>query len=365
EAVLVASLGAQRITETACGLCGKDLSNVPEVVAKNTTLDERIATSTQRQRDIKLLLHGHTEDRTELGHIRVAHKARSDLAQQNPDLVAYGVSKEVPGPLRWTGPATIAEVGTNFDALIKQANDQAQRLDAVRSKFDRLCVQLQELDTEHGLAVVALSALDVDKANATLAEATEAQAAVSETFLAVQAGEKAVLQASQALRDAEAAHEAQVRVYQGAQKRLEGLRANLAAMQLHNQVIKRVREARPVVANKVWALVLSTVSQYFSQVRGTPSVVTRGEKGFAVDGKSAKSLSGSTKDSLGLAIRLALAKTFLPSLGFLILDEPAAACSDSRESAMLGLLSACDFDQILMVTHSDLADAYSSSIIQL
>ena len=94
-------------------------------------------------------------------------------------------------------------------------------------------------------------------------------------------------------------------------------------------------------------------------------MVTRGEKGFAVDGKSAKSLSGSTKDSLGLAIRLALAKTFLPSLGFLILDEPAAACSDSRESAMLGLLSACDFDQILMVTHSDLADAYSSSIIQL
>lgn len=365
EAVLVASLSAQRITETACGLCGKDLSNVPEVVAKNSALAERIATSTQRQQDIKLELHGCAADRTELDRIRVAHRDRLDLAQREPDLVEYGVSKEVPGPLRWIGPATIAEVGTNFDALIKQANDQAQRLDAARSKLDRQCVQLQGLDTEHGLAVSALNALDVDKANTTLARATEAQAAVSETFLAVRASEKDVLQASQALRDAEAAHEAQVRVYQAAQQRLEGLRTNLAAMQLHNQVIKRVREARPVVANKVWALVLATVSQYFSQVRGTPSVVTRGEKGFAVDGKSAKSLSGSTKDSLGLAIRLALAKTFLPSLGFLILDEPAAACSDSRESAMLGLLSACDFDQILMVTHSDLADAYSSSIIQL
>ena len=116
---------------------------------------------------------------------------------------------------------------------------------------------------------------------------------------------------------------------------------------------------------KVWSVVLASVSHYFSDMRGTPSIVTRDDEGFKVNSKSIVGLSGSTLDILGLAIRVALMRTFLPSLSFLQLDEPASGCDDDRETAMLGLITACKFDQILLVTHSTLADAFSSNVISL
>jgi ABC-type transport system involved in cytochrome bd biosynthesis fused ATPase/permease subunit len=76
-------------------------------------------------------------------------------------------------------------------------------------------------------------------------------------------------------------------------------------------------------------------------------------------------LSGSTLDALGLAIRIALTKTFLPNSRFMVLDEPAAACDDSREANMLGLVAACDFDQVLLVTHSTLADSFAAQVVNL
>lgn len=70
-------------------------------------------------------------------------------------------------------------------------------------------------------------------------------------------------------------------------------------------------------------------------------------------------------DALGLAIRIALTKTFMPNNDFLILDEPGAACDDEREASMLGLVASCGFEQVLLVTHSTLADAFADNMIVL
>ena len=70
-------------------------------------------------------------------------------------------------------------------------------------------------------------------------------------------------------------------------------------------------------------------------------------------------------DALGLAIRIALTKTFLPNNDFLILDEPAAACDDEREMNMLGVITTAGFDQVLLVTHSPLADAFADKVVAL
>jgi len=139
----------------------------------------------------------------------------------------------------------------------------------------------------------------------------------------------------------------------------------LAQYNTNNTLIKRLREVRPIVARKLWNSVLSAVSTYFSTLRGTPSIVTRTDNGFLIDGRPVAAFSGSTKDCLGLAIRMTLQKTFLGSLDFMLCDEPAAASDDTREAAMLGLIATCGFSQVVLVTHSDLADSFAANIIRI
>jgi ABC-type transport system involved in cytochrome bd biosynthesis fused ATPase/permease subunit len=120
-----------------------------------------------------------------------------------------------------------------------------------------------------------------------------------------------------------------------------------------------------VIANKLWGSVLAGVGSYFSQIRGERSVVSRTEDGFTVNGSGVAGLSGSTLDALGLAIRLALVKTFMPTVGFISLDEPAAACDEQRELAMLGVIAAAGFDQVILVTHSDAPEALAQNLVQI
>lgn len=363
QAVAVAGWQAQIISETACGLCGKDLTDVPEVVAKNAGLSGKIRLSTLAQGALKEKIKAATEAGQVLEAILVADAARHTLAQSNPDLVAYTTTTVIPGTLTWLGFEALTEVGTNFDADIKAAQDAATRLLRLRNAAEISRAAWVDAQAEERAA----ASVDVDLVGpkAVLAQAEKITAQVRSLSNDVAESKTAHQSLVKALEQVQAMETSQAVAFKAAQARLADLHQDLTAMHLHNQVIKRVREVRPVVANKLWDLVLSSVSQYFSKVRGLASVVSRGDKGFSVDGHPVRTLSGSTKDALGLAIRLSLAKTFLPALGFLIMDEPAASCDDERELSMLGLLSACDFDQIIMVTHSDLADAYSTNIIQL
>lgn len=143
------------------------------------------------------------------------------------------------------------------------------------------------------------------------------------------------------------------------------LALDIETTEFNNMLVKKVRAARPVIANKLWNLVLSTVSTLFSQMRGETSVVTKGKDGFMVNGRPVESLSGSTLDILGLAIRCALIKTFVPNCPFLVLDEPSAACDDGRSAALVGFVAAAGFKQILLVTHEDISEALSTNLIQI
>lgn len=80
-------------------------------------------------------------------------------------------------------------------------------------------------------------------------------------------------------------------------------------MGLNTELLKYLRKMKPQVANQVWQSVCQSVSHYFSIMRGQQSIVTK-EDGFTVDGHNVSSLSGSTLDVLGIAIRVALTKTY-------------------------------------------------------
>lgn len=132
-----------------------------------------------------------------------------------------------------------------------------------------------------------------------------------------------------------------------------------------NALLKALRTIKPQLANQVWQTVCSTVSHYFSLMRNQPSVVSKEAAGFAVDGHDTESLSGSTLDILGLAIRIALTKTFMPTCRFLLLDEPFAASDAERTAQALGFISSVGFDQVVIITHEDATEAVADNLITI
>ena len=168
-----------------------------------------------------------------------------------------------------------------------------------------------------------------------------------------------------AFQGLKAAFDVMMATYQAGQAQLAELTRTVSEMDTNNALIKKLRQARPVLAAKLWAGLLAAISRTFSELRGVPSVVGRSADGFEVDGKPASDLSGSTLDILGLAVRISLMRAFLPGVGLLILDEPAAAMDAAREERLLAALATLDFGQVLMVSHGDTAKAVAGNVVLL
>jgi DNA repair exonuclease SbcCD ATPase subunit len=100
-------------------------------------------------------------------------------------------------------------------------------------------------------------------------------------------------------------------------------------------------------------------------MRGEESWVSKCKDGFKVNGQAVESLSGSTLDILGLAIRCALIRTFLPQCSLLILDEPAAAMDERRTESLLGFISGSGFNQVLLITHEEISESVASNVIEV
>jgi hypothetical protein len=93
-----------------------------------------------------------------------------------------------------------------------------------------------------------------------------------------QRGERPVRRQGHGCGRLEAEIAAKRRVYDAAKAQVDSVRtqledakADLTAVNFNNALLKRVRAARPVIANKLWAKVLATVSRYFGLMRGDNS----------------------------------------------------------------------------------------------
>ena len=133
----------------------------------------------------------------------------------------------------------------------------------------------------------------------------------------------------------------------------------------HNgQILKQVRRARPIIVNKIWATVLAAVSGTFSELRQQECVVSKTEKGFAVDGLPVHRLSGSEKSILGIALRVSLRNIFAPSAGFLILDEVAADCDEERTAVVTAAIASVQ-GQTISITHEGISSLSCDNLIDL
>lgn len=359
----IAAATARRITESFCGLCGKDLQDVPEVVSKNSQLDLELTILEEARARHLQRVEDETQKQGTLVQFSTAAKAVHSIASRLQGYTELDTAV-YPPRLKWVGDEDLTRLDCeNYEpelAAAERARELFGKAMAVREFTLEKIKSVQE----------ELASIVIDEKS----KADSEFALSSKKILAEQLRLKQseVYSAKLHLKDAEHAlsqakdrYNVELESYTKSQASKLVLLAALQDTQKNNLLIKKLREVRPVVATRLWAIVLASVSNYFSRIRGEPTIITRTPNGFQANGRAVEGLSGSTLDALGLAIRMALGKTFLPSVGFLLLDEPSAGMDDARETAMLGLLSTVDYEQVIVVTHSSLADSFASNVISL
>lgn len=353
----------------SCTACGKDLSDVAEVQQRNATLRQEVQGWSER---IDVLLAENEDWQQFVESITNAISENSRTLQSLPKSVnaSLGVAW-VPGNLVWKGTAPLAAdelsaaLATAQEALSNAVADNAtldlkrrihedwrRRVDAARHAYEAALTASQQTPASYDVTDLK------SKAEAARAEHESALRAHAEATAHYE-------QKRDALREAKHSQQLAKQARDHAEKELATCRADLKQLEFNNELVKAVREARPLVTNRLWNLVLSAVGSYFSDMRGVPSEVTRASDGFKVDGHPVSTLSGSTKDALGLAIRVALMRTFLPALSLLILDEPNAAMDAERTAQVLGFVASSGFDQVLIVSHDEMTVDVADHIITL
>lgn len=353
------------IKETQCAFCSKDLKDVPEVIRHNSTQAHAVLLADTALAKIKEDLDGALADVQALESIETAERQFAKAYAQAAKYIRIE-DTAVPAKWVWTGPNCGAAVQGGAVQALRAAEAEVQRAAQDAGKQATLQAELARAQAELAESQRWIADL-APKVAADKSQALETDLGTKVRYhegrIATLTGE--IRSLNQTIEGLKQLHALKVQTYARLQTSYQQALATLEELQLNNVLLKKLRAARPRVADKLWGTVLATVSYYFSAIRGVQSVVTRDESGFRVDGKPVPGLSGSTLDALGLAIRIALTKTFLPNNDFLILDEPAAACDDERESNMLGTVTTAGFAQVLLVTHSQLADAFAEKVITL
>lgn len=356
----------QSLTHGSCTFCGKDFSGVPEVAEKNKAiqdqLDEAMAIQVSQRSTLRRLINENEELRSIEMDSRPALRALAVVGDY-----ARLADDRLPPVLVWEGPDVDGET-VDVKALEREifALQSAQRVyEAAVARADDVEAQLTKAQEEDSDLQDLLVSTPVETIGPVQDALDAARAASGAAQTARRNAEYAVRDAQSALRDANNTHAALVKLATSLEALVSERTAELATLAFNNALLKAVRAARPKIADRLWALVLSAVSTYFSEIRGVKSRVTKHADGFKVDGHPVTLCSGSTLDALGLAVRVALVRTFLPTAPFLILDEPCAAMDDGRTHNLLGFLATSGFQQILLVTHEDVSESVADNVIEL
>lgn len=357
---------AKLITESACGLCGKDLSDVPEVQQKNTAQQAIIDNANDLIRTETTHRETARDYYDALVEVNQLARPYREFAMKYPHVLADYSSE--PPRLSWKG-----QVPAATDENIERLRQQLTALRYQQSAISRAEAQIPLLEKQLADHVARLAQIKADLAKTGQADKLKEISGRLRTAQESLEHQQKVLHGHVSQRDncirqkqyALEAYERQKQRVAELRGMLEEARQDLTDLQFNNALLKRVREARPVIADRLWNVVLSAVSAYTTQQRGVKSVVTKDGDGFKVNGQPIEGYSGSANDVLGLSIRVALGKTFLPACPFLIVDEPASACDANRSENMVSFLLTAGYPQVILVTHEELSEVMSDNLIQL
>jgi hypothetical protein len=356
----VRDLEARKIKDGGkCPTCGHAALGDDHVAQHNADLDAQVAEITAGADDLVREKAWAMDDLAEMNKIEKAAKpflAVSASADVEVNLDFY------PPRITWVGGSMEAAptgAAARLEALVK-AEREATLAEGRAAALD-VAVKAKAAERE---ALVAAALVYVDVTALVQAD-RDAQALLQEALSLESADVVAAAALEARINELQARADRADRDLAAAKGRVEELEQDIKALGFNNGLMGKLKKMKPIVTDRLWQIVLTSVSTFFTQIRGESSVVTKEAAGFRVNGHSVASLSGSTLDSLAIAIRVALTKTFIPHASFLCLDEPAHGADSTRTSSILGFLAGAGFTQTILATHDSLSESVADNVILL
>lgn len=363
------TLKAKRFDSDTCNKCGQKLPNAEDISTRNAEVDRGLEDLADDLKDleVKRAEESRAQHRfTEAAAFATRYTAAAD---QIRDYVVWDITA-YPGTATWNGPVPEGEA-TDVVSLRRRILDietQVKAVDSAKAKLELAVDQMSKADESYLTAASELAAFE-----GPTAEDIVALTAVKDQAIADEQVAEGTLIVTKAEMEALTKdHEAAVALWTMFKQRVDAMYDTIAeckdeikALAFNNALVKKLRVVRPLIANKLWNTVLASVSVMFSTMRKEESWVTKEGSGFMVNGQPVESLSGSTLDILGMAIRCAMLRTFLPQCGLLVLDEPGHGCDSDRVESMLGFLKGVNFQQTLLVSHEEVSETVADNLIIL
>lgn len=365
----VKTLKSQRFDSTTCSKCGQTLPDIDNIVATNTAIDKKLTEIATLQRINARTINKEDMDSDWFDSVENYAKRLEPIYKK---LIGYCLFDDDQYPARavWDGakPDGFAPDVALLRQQLAAVEAEVKTLEASHAQLAWAKEQLDKIIRLYNDAEVVLREFVAPSDDDILALTTDKDKALGDVSAAE--GETGLIRQKAGELDRE--FQTTVRMWDMAKERvndanktIEACKADLASLGFNNALVAKLRKIRPIIANKLWNTVLASVSVMFSQTRKKESWVTKDSGGFKVNGQTVESLSGSTLDILGLAIRCALLRTFLPQCGLLVLDEPCASMDDGRTEALLGFLKSVGFQQTLLVSHEEVSESVADNLIQL
>lgn len=365
----VKSLKAKRFDSDTCSKCGQKLPNAEDIAARNAEADEGLASLAEKLKDLAAKTDAETQVNKGLKNLESFATRFESATERLTDFLVWDVTT-YPGTVTWNGPVPDADPQdvVELRRRIVDIETRAKAVDTAKAKLELAVEQMTKADEAYRGAVGALAGFVGPDADAVLALTDAKDQAISTQQVAE--GALIMLRAEMDTRSRE--HASAFAIWASAQNRIDGVRCTIAeckdemvSLAFNNALVKKLRTIRPAIANKLWNTVLASVSVMFSTMRKEESWVTKEGSGFTVNGQPVESLSGSTLDILGLAIRCAMLRTFLPQCGLLVLDEPMSGCDSDRSETLLGFLKSVNFQQTLLISHEEVSETVADNLIIL
>lgn len=348
-----------KITTGACPTCGTIIGNPEEAARHNESVDAEISRLNLEKAGVTSKIPALQLDVEELKYLLELQAQIKQWEAERPGLLNYDKTT-IPWGVTWSleVPPIVDVTGLYQQAAALQTKlNQAADADTRRQVITAELTQQQQRSAEIQQELSDLLGQAVSPPDRNLLD----------QIAALEASKDACHQEISKLKDEVSAAKATLAAIQAQRSQLENqlvqFDAQIQTQREDTAFVGALKEARILVAEKLWGIVMGGVSNYFSRLRGTPSVVLRSGKGFAVDGKTSRP-SGSTLDILGLALRIVISKIFA-DCGLLVIDEPSAGCDATRTGNMVEVMAGAGFEQVIWVTHDDATESWATNLIEL